>query len=777
MKIGDAPPRTLATMLERLKRDRAAHGTSSKHVTMETVEAALAGGLFQVLGVPCPTTGDGRNVAVGARVPVSWKGGAPDVIIEHHAQEAQGVSALLGAGGIVEELFFAANGQGLVDVWFRNDQQLTALNLTGFVGALPDSQLLLGWGLDAKSFFVATGDPEAPTAGYRVNVFTLSRDPKKVIGANRGKVKATFEKAWAASSTTLHLATVNFDGQLYGCWAQFNIAQQVLMDWNDSLEFEFNDMLTKGFLKFKSIVLDEAHDVFVLAAADVESRRTSGTSFPRGDATHFVDSTDQPTQPRGDGGTWDSADSFFDGPPTSFQRRVWAEADFDPTGPKAMWAIDPGVHLFLCNVTTPARVWKTMRDPFNFVWRKTWVGALRPSTSTALSDRVNLGRVLYGVADFNVFMTGQGLVGLAVDGGVGDALSGAGPATQRGHAIKGSATFRDPVDTSSVGFASGEQENLVTFTGTQFDGPPAQSINEQGPSGSFSVTTPRPANITFTVQNTWTRTFARLFRNPKWRFDLQRPAYIGRRTVDAKGATYAPPGTLGVVALVGESVPGASGWTYVPVTVLGGNPTTYETDVFTDGPNGTTTFTWPYRATTLDSITPATGGEDTSGVRTESVANVDVKSGVARLLRPTFSKAQGDALAVTFLTSDEWHIHFMQVLNAAGAVYLAQESSGLSIFVGADAAEYAGHDFRILRPDVFYEASEKKLRFVLAWDPKTGAPTLQQPTSPAGSYPNDNKLLGRGFLVRIGALAPLTSRSYQAVDDRSVGVNLKVAGT
>ncbi len=763
------PPRYLRTMLERVRNDAASEGAGVPHVTFETVEAALPDGQFQVLGTPLSTTGNGQNIAVGQQVPVAWKNGKPLVIVDHHAQAAQPIRALPGGGGIVEELLIAPDSQGNDDVWFRNDQQITPLKVGSFLAGGTPSTLQVGWGLSPDSFFVAVGDPTAPTTSFKVHVFTINRNPKRVIGS--GRPAASFSYTWQASSVTLHLSTITFDGELYGAYAQFNIAKQVLMDWTDSLEIEFQDMLSKNLLKFKSIVLDEAHDITILISANVESRRTGfGTVFPRGDATHFIDNSEFPTQPRSDGGTWDSADSFFNGPPSSFQQRVFTEADFDPNGTKALWTIDPGVHFFLVRVTSgPSRLWKTMKDPFNFVWRKRWVGALRPNASTALADRQNAGRVLYGVSDWSLFSTGQGL--LDTGDAVGDKLSGFGPATIRGQTIKGGSTNRDPVDTSSVGFADAEQENVASFVGTLFDGPPPQSINEQGPSGSFNTTlSGRPATIAFTIQNTWTRQFDKLWRSLKWKFDTQTPVYLGRRTLGSNGeATYKAPATLGIVALVGERITGAPGFTYIPVTVLGGNPTTYETDTFTDGPNGVTSFTWPYRATTLDSIT---GAEDFTGTRQEWIEGIDVKNNAAHLLAPVFTKSMSDTLTITFGVSNEYHIQWTQVLNIIQSIFLTKISTSQFINVGNNIAEYTSHNFLILRPNQFYESREQHQRFVLAWD-TNGVPTLQQPVQTNQAYQNDPKLLGRGLLKKL-TVTPINQGSYVAIDDRAAGVNLKI---
>lgn len=751
------PPRRILTMIERLKKDaKASAAQASQKITLETVDQIMPDGRFVVAGATLGVTGDGSGIQVGQQVGVAWSNGAPQAIVFHHAQSAQFVPALGAGGGIVEELFVAANGEGFLDVFFRNDQQITALKLTTFLEGFSASQVQAAWGMSPDSFFVAVGDQSAPAPSFQVHVFTLNRTPTKVIGA--GGVRATFEKTWTASSVSLHLSTINFNAQVFGSWIQLTSAtfleRNITMNWIDSLEIEFQDMLSKNLLKFKSIVLDEAHDIYILFSADVEQRRSGfGTIFPRA-STFDSSGLTGPAQPAPGGGTYDTIPSFFIA--NAMRDRILNDINFNPFagGTFPFWAVDPGVHFFLAKVNgTPLRKWKTLRDPFNFTWRKVFSGAFPPDSATAIALRKNTGQLILGALNLGLFAGG---------GAIGDQLNGSGPAA--------GATFRDPVDTGSIGFADGEQENMFSATGALLGAAPQESISELygpytfdfGGAGGLGVDV-------FSNPVTYTRTWQKLWRSHKWKFDAQQPVYLGRRTTDAKGDTYKPPGTLGVVAIVGERVPGASGFTYVPVTILSGAPTLIDSVESPPG-NGTIDTFWPYPVTTRDSVS---GAEDFTGIRQESVASVDIKSGVPRLLRPVFTRASGDTLTVVFSPSSEFHVLWIQTQNNLPQIWLAQVSTGLSLQVGVDAVEFNPHRFMVLRPDQFYQAQEGRQRFVIAWDQKTGSPTLLQP-----NYRQDSKLLGRGVLRNLGAVAPLTSGSYQAIDDRSLSqVNLKPAGT
>jgi len=141
------PPRTIKTSIEAIRDSNAKTGaTKIQKITFETVDAELGNGHFSVLGSNIATTGDGTNVHAGQQVPVGWNESAPAVIIDHHAQAAQGIRPLPAGGEVVEELFIATNpASGSLDVWFRNLSQVTPLGLTQFLASGSGDQATSCW--------------------------------------------------------------------------------------------------------------------------------------------------------------------------------------------------------------------------------------------------------------------------------------------------------------------------------------------------------------------------------------------------------------------------------------------------------------------------------------------------------------------------------------------------------------------------------------------------------------------------------------------------------
>jgi len=158
-------------------------------ITFETVRAALGNDKFMAAGKVLTTTGDGRGLKIGERVPVAWKNGEPVVIISHHVQG--GEFTVLGPlkAGIVEELFVAQNSKGEADVYFRNVEQITALNVKKHTGGVEPDFVL--WGTNDDAFVVR--DKGSQT---RFHVFRLNRQlgaggtsAHKVYGGRKAKIK------------------------------------------------------------------------------------------------------------------------------------------------------------------------------------------------------------------------------------------------------------------------------------------------------------------------------------------------------------------------------------------------------------------------------------------------------------------------------------------------------------------------------------------------------------------------------------------------------------
>lgn len=197
--IWGTPARTLNVAVERIAHDvRPGAAPTSDAITVETLQAVRANGRGVVLGVELPTAGPARLTA-GQLVHVGWKRGRPVVILAGKVRRAQfpDVSEGGAAGGVVEELFIALSPlTGLVDVWFRNDQQVTNLNIRSVLPADPE---YVKWGSRGDAFFVRT-----PT--HRYHVFSLNRTVDVAIGA--APVTATFVRTDSPGVTDLPLVTV-----------------------------------------------------------------------------------------------------------------------------------------------------------------------------------------------------------------------------------------------------------------------------------------------------------------------------------------------------------------------------------------------------------------------------------------------------------------------------------------------------------------------------------------------------------------------------------------
>lgn len=142
--------------------------TSTQLITTEKIEAVMGGGFYRVLGESVPISGL-SVLQAGQLVPVGWKNGKPALILEHTARRAQFFNPPPSGVGGIEELFLFKDGTAY-DVFYRNGQQVTRLNLTAFLPATTETLALsglgvdIGWGVDGKAFFVRLW--ETQTSGF-----------------------------------------------------------------------------------------------------------------------------------------------------------------------------------------------------------------------------------------------------------------------------------------------------------------------------------------------------------------------------------------------------------------------------------------------------------------------------------------------------------------------------------------------------------------------------------------------------------------------------------
>lgn len=218
--------RKLGPLFAELRRRRQSSQPAEDEIRIETIEAVLPNNRFLILGAEVPATGT-IPLRAGQRVPVIFQQGRPTVIPMWSARRAQfPVTLPPTAGQIVEMLFIAQTSTGKIEVFFRNDQQVTNLNVRDSLPADPD---FVKWGSAGDRFVVRTSTLHSSfgvEVGHAVkyHVFRLvrpsassplpSRDGKKVLGST--VVTSEFEVTVDPFAGTIQLVTIDFVGSLTG---------------------------------------------------------------------------------------------------------------------------------------------------------------------------------------------------------------------------------------------------------------------------------------------------------------------------------------------------------------------------------------------------------------------------------------------------------------------------------------------------------------------------------------------------------------------------------
>jgi hypothetical protein len=145
--------------------DPAAAATADQpYILEETIDDVLADGRY-VIGGDTLTTKGTAKLRKGQRVHVFWRRGRRERILTHQWQRAQGGRPPT-VGGIVEELILTADQR----LFFRNDSQVTDLQLATLIGGTAVTFSLVRWGQRDNTFFLQT--TESPP---RYVVFALNR--------------------------------------------------------------------------------------------------------------------------------------------------------------------------------------------------------------------------------------------------------------------------------------------------------------------------------------------------------------------------------------------------------------------------------------------------------------------------------------------------------------------------------------------------------------------------------------------------------------------------
>lgn len=176
----------------------------------EHIEAVVGDGRYRVGGDVLPTKGKAQ-LSVGQRVHVLWRRGRRERILTHQWKRAQPHPTMGGGGGVVEALFIAPVGATL-DVYFRNDQQVTMLVSRATLDADP---MVVRWGVDGRSFVVLT-------TTWRAYIYALDRAADQVYGSTRPLVTLVREENFLDAG--IGLCTVQESATITGETRYFNVA-------------------------------------------------------------------------------------------------------------------------------------------------------------------------------------------------------------------------------------------------------------------------------------------------------------------------------------------------------------------------------------------------------------------------------------------------------------------------------------------------------------------------------------------------------------------------
>lgn len=193
------------------------HGTQK--VTVEAVEA-FTGNAYVIGGQAIP--GEDVQAEVGDFVYVLWAKGNRQRVIDVQARRGNTQTVQVAGGSVVEELFIATDAMtSVTDIYFRNNNQVTALKLSSIAVNGFSQPRQLAWGLGTDRFIVFD---DFTTPFRAVQVCKLNRAPKKPYPPGK-KATAMIESTITpdvvipALDTTLILTQLFLDdlGHLLAC--------------------------------------------------------------------------------------------------------------------------------------------------------------------------------------------------------------------------------------------------------------------------------------------------------------------------------------------------------------------------------------------------------------------------------------------------------------------------------------------------------------------------------------------------------------------------------
>jgi hypothetical protein len=219
--------RSLADAVRRALQQGRSLGPGDTPISLERITRILSGaGLVEVLGAQIPVAGDGlRALRPGMRAAVAWQQGRPVVAIAHSVRRNGAPNPPpRPVGGIVEELFIATDPSTMArQVWFRNDQQVTNLDLRRL---LPGDPVAVRWGADTRSFVVRVGGPAGaidftgevtnPPQNQTYHAFELvDANPGQILGATTAAAKLLASYSPSTSTLEVMAYTAEYAGSTF----------------------------------------------------------------------------------------------------------------------------------------------------------------------------------------------------------------------------------------------------------------------------------------------------------------------------------------------------------------------------------------------------------------------------------------------------------------------------------------------------------------------------------------------------------------------------------
>ena len=700
-------------------------------ITTETVEGDAGGGRYLIRGTAIPARGS-LQLATNDRVAVQWRGGLPLVILNLQSRRGPSTDEPFGGGGIVEELVIAARlVDGVVDVHFRNDRQVTPLKVREM---LPSDPVAVRWGANERSFVVQTGNPAPPDfwsefltfspfvvhtpsrapQDQKYHVFKMKGSDKKVLGATKPsgiELLATHQPSTSAlvmiaasgdkaASSMFRQARVEKNSTGTGTQGIFSISathdgSAVTTGTGGALSITLADLLaqTWGPCAVADFGLDRDNHLLV----SVRARPEVSVLVPVGTTGVNI----APTTPANCG---------------------WTDTPISGSGFEA-FATTPGEgHAWAVDVTAGVVVFRTNEAAAVLVDRAAQSGTF--DTSVTIAHDTQDGSCGFGNLGWST------TIDPAASYTAYDYDLGGGGATPR--------RKKDLWDEARFSFI------------------PAGSLDQAGTVGSAHLGPFYVSIGTIGVSVEWDE--------PVTTYPSPHPphAYYIRQLSPLRGPPSAAPPLRLFLGMYRAT--------------LATSPPTMQYAAFVVELDGTVVRTlkdWTTMQTFAQPSFPSDPQPPFGYETHDMLVNYVHDGSQAELVGGNF-----EHVLWAYSTKDE------RAAQTAHVVLTQLSTGAEKVDGGTDLAKLTPHDFRMLNLDLLYkakpedktDAAPKGRYFVRAWNAKTGAPTLDQAAANP-NYPIEDKSLSKvAGLKNLEALAPVVG-DYQAVNDASATGGRKLTPT